>query len=157
MKIYAILLAFIIIINTGNLIAQNKCDSLEIVSWMLGEWVSENSSSVTVENWEKVSEHSFEGFGKTKSADSDKVKSYESLRLVEMSGQIYFIAKVGHNELPIAFALTTCSDSMAVFENPDHDFPKKIDYKLQSHDRISVTVSSGDDGFRIEFAKKLLD
>ena len=157
MKIYAILLAFIIIINTGNLIAQNKCDSLEIVSWMLGEWVSENSSSVTVENWEKVSEHSFEGFGKTKSADSDKVKSYESLRLVEMSGQIYYIAKVGHNGLPIAFALTTCSDSMAVFENPDHDFPKKIDYKLQAHDKISVTVSSGDDGFRIEFAKKLLE
>lgn len=155
MKFYLILI--VIIINTGPLIAQNKCDSLEIVSWLLGEWISENSSGVTIENWEKVSVNSFEGFGKTISAGSNEVKSYESLRLVEMSGQIYFIAKVGHNKLPIAFALTTCSDSMAVFENPDHDFPKKIDYKLQSHDRISVTVSSGDDGFRIEFAKKLLD
>ena len=155
LKFYLILI--VIIINTGHLIAQNKCDSLEIVSWLLGEWISENSSGVTIENWEKVSVHSFEGFGKTINAGSNEVKSYETLRLVEMSGQIYYIAKVAHNELPIAFALTTCSDSTAVFENPDHDFPKKIDYKLQSHDRISVTVSSGDDGFRIEFAKKLLE
>jgi hypothetical protein len=46
---------------------------------------------------------------------------------------------------------------MAVFENPDHDFPKMIHYQLQTPDKISVTVSSGDDGFRMEFTKKLLD
>jgi hypothetical protein len=124
---------------------------------MLGEWVSDNASSVTVENWKKVSEHSFEGFGKTTNIDSNKVENYESLRLVEMSGQIYYLAKVGHNKLPVAFALKTCSDSIAVFENPDHDFPKKIHYKLQPDNKMAVTVSSGDSGFRIEFSKKLVD
>jgi hypothetical protein len=124
---------------------------------LLGEWISENSSGVTIENWEQVSQHSFEGFGKTISADSNKVKSYESLRLVKMSGQIFYIAKVSHNILPIAFALTTCSDSMAIFENADHDFPKKIEYKLQAHDKILVTVSSEDNGFGIQFKKKLME
>lgn len=155
MKLYSVLVVLLLI--AGNIIAQNKCDSLGAVSWLLGEWISENSSSVTIENWEQVSQNSFEGFGKTISADGNKVKSYESLRLVAMSGQIFYIAKVGHNKLPIAFAMTTCLDSMAVFENPDHDFPKKIKYKLTNHNKISVFVSSGDDYFRIDFTKKLLE
>ena len=70
-----------------------------------------------------------------------------------MSGDIFYIAKVHHNELPIAFKLTQCSDSVAVFENPEHDFPKKIEYKLTDQDRITVTVGSSGEGFKIDFQR----
>ena len=77
------------------------------------------------------------------------------MRLVEMSGEIFFLAKVNHNKRPVAFKLTQCLARTAVFENSDHDFPKKLEYKLISGNKLTVTVSDGHDkGFTINFVKR---
>ena len=79
--------------------------------------------------------------------------SQESLRLVEMSGEVFYVAKVGHNDLPIAFKLTSGSDDRAVFENPQHDFPKRLEYRL-TEGRLVVTVSDGGTrGFTLDFTR----
>jgi hypothetical protein len=69
-----------------------------------------------------------------------------------MSGQLYYIAKVAHNALPVAFALTECGDSHAVFENPEHDFPTRIAYRLGEAGEMTVGVTGADGkGFEIHF------
>jgi hypothetical protein len=132
---------------------KNNCDTLAGISWLTGNWISKNSKRIIVENWEKVSENTYEGYSETRSMDKKNVLNFESLRLVSMSGGIFYMAKVSHNQLPIAFKLTQCSDSLAVFENPDHDFPKKIQYRLVSTDKIIVLVGSQANGFKINFKK----
>jgi hypothetical protein len=78
----------------------------------------------------------------------------ESLRLVAMSGGVYYIAKVSHNAYPVAFALSACSDGRLVFENPTHDFPRRLEYTFTAPDAMTVRVSDGGaKGFVLEFRR----
>jgi hypothetical protein len=69
-----------------------------------------------------------------------------------MSGEIFYMAKVVSNDLPVAFKLTSCTTNTAIFENSQHDFPKKLSYQLNKDKSITVSVSGeNDEGFLIEF------
>ncbi|MBD3290760.1 hypothetical protein GF337_18280 [candidate division KSB1 bacterium] len=151
------LLTIIFLINSLRIIPANSGDDLSRLEWILGEWVADNGANVTTESWEKVSPKTFEGEGITRSVSGDEIRNYESLRLVEMSGETFYIAKVTHNEFPTSFKLVEQNDSTAVFENLTHDFPTRIEYRLLSADSISVRVSGGDKFFTIEFERKNRD
>ena len=62
-----------------------------------------------------------------------------------MSGEIFYLAKVTHNTLPIAFKLTHCSASdkqrRFIFENKQHDFPNVIEYQQLSDNYMTINVS----------------
>lgn len=105
-----------------------------------------------------ISPHTFEGIGETRSTINHELSSSESLRLVEMSGENYYIAKVAHNPRPISFKLVDCGARRVVFENPDHDFPSKLDYRAVGADRLTVEVS-GDAGemFSLHFTRDKAD
>jgi hypothetical protein len=135
--------------------AQTSGDSGKLLSShrVLGEWHSEINTSVIIEYWEKVSENTFKGYGKTINKLDEKVTSFESLRLVEMSGEEFYIAKVSHNNYPVAFKLVEQNDSLLIFENKDHDFPKNIEYSFIGKDRMNVKVGDGDKQFTINFTR----
>ncbi len=85
---------------------------------------------------------------------SRRSTSAEELRLVEMADGVFYIAKVTHNELPVAFRLSECADGRFAFVNPTHDFPKRLDYVRQGEDRLVVRVSDGaDKGFTLNFTR----
>lgn len=129
-----------------------QCDSLEALAWLTGNWQSEQSERVTTETWRQVSAKSFEGVGSTQV--NQQLKSSESLRLVAMSGGVYYLAKVAHNPLPVAFELKTCAHNVAVFENLNHDFPKRIVYSQLSNNKLTIDVSdAADKGFTINFKR----
>ena len=107
-----------------------ECRSLEAVEWFLGEWATSPSRVVIREYWHRVSDVTYEGESITKSLTNDEVVNYETLRLVSMSDSVFYIAKVTHNDLPVPFRLTQCSEGIAVFENPDHDAPQRLIYRL---------------------------
>ncbi len=118
-----------------------------------GEWHSEKNSSVIIEYWEKISKGTFEGYGKIINKKYGSEELVESLRLVEMLGEIFYIAKVGHNNLPVPFKLTESNDSTLVFENKDHDFPKRIVYSFPSEDKMDIQVGTDENGFTLHFKK----
>jgi len=128
------------------------CDSLDTARWMLGKWVADEGENRVFEEWRSLGSETFEGSGRTVSRKTGAVVSSESLRLVAMSSSVYYIARVSENAYPVAFALTTCPAGRLVFENPGHDFPKRIVYSMQPDDSISVEVSDGRDrGFTLRF------
>lgn len=134
----------------GSLASGNTyaCSSLEQVNWLLGSWQQKQESRVTTETWNRVSNDTFEGLGSVSSA---KGIFNETLRLVNMSGEVFYLAKTPGNALPIAFLLQECSANIAVFVNPNHDFPQKIEYRLSSSNTLEVFVSaSGNKGFKLE-------
>ena len=123
--------------------------------WLLGAWRAEGEQVFTDETWTQVSPSTFEGRGEATTRASGEKQGLETLRLVEMSGGIYYIAKVGHNDLPVAFQATHCSDDSAVFENPQHDFPKRLAYRSKGADGLVVEVSDGAArGFALEFTRR---
>jgi hypothetical protein len=134
--------------------AAATCDSLDTARWMLGRWVADDSENSVIEEWRSLGGETFEGSGRTVSRKTGEVVSSESLRLVAMSSAVYYIAKVSHNAYPVAFALTTCTAGRLVFENPGHDFPKRIVYSMHPDDSIEVEVSdSRDQGFTLRFRR----
>jgi len=138
----------------GDAFAQ-ACQSLATLQWVLGAWRTQDESSATLESWDRVSPKTFEGNAQVVQKHSGKTEGLETLRRVEMSGIVYYIAKVGHNELPVAFKALECSDSGATFVNPEHDFPKRLVYRLHEDDRLTVEVSDGGSkGFSLEFLRQ---
>ena len=146
-------LSILLLTASYTAVYAQSCSSLESLEWITGEWIAEHGDVITREKWVKVSDRSFEGVGGiTRKATGEK--SGETLRLVEMSGEIFFIAKVSQNPLPVAFKLTHCSAGAATFENAAHDFPKKLEYRLENEASLVVTVSDGaDKGFQLLFSK----
>jgi len=135
--------------------AQAKnCGTVDSLTWLIGHWHSENSKLKINESWQRISDKTFEGAGSTYSFKKNKTVSAETLRLVEMSGEVFYIAKVASNNLPVAFKLTNCTANSVSFENSLHDFPKKISYQLNEENHLTVHVTGEKDtGFSIEFSR----
>ncbi|NVK21695.1 MAG: polysaccharide deacetylase family protein [Kangiellaceae bacterium] len=123
---------------------------------LLGQWQTQPkkpSKAITQEVWHKVSDNTFEGKGLV--VKSQTIQSEESLRLVQMQQEIFYLAKVSHNEMPTAFKLVSCKDGL-LFENQQHDFPKQIHYKF-SDGNMQVEVNDGaNKGFELIFYPKTL-
>lgn len=136
--------------------ASMDCRSLDALDWILGSWVSESSQRTYKEHWSKVSDDTYEGYSEV-TLSSGKNSGYESLRLVNMAGNIFYLAKVSENTLPIAFKLVSCSKDRLHFENIDHDFPQSIQYSYNSAGNLSVLVAgNGNKGFKLNFDRSTL-
>ena len=48
-----------------------------------------------------------------------------------------------NKQQPIAFKMTKAEGNMFVFENPQHDFPKRIVYKLITTDSLHAFIDDG--------------
>lgn len=135
-----------------------ECGSLDAVRWLLGDWITAGDERFTHETWKEASADTFEGVATTRSRESGEMVYQETMRLVAMSGQVFFVAKVPENEFPVPLSLTSCEGRTAVFENRLHDFPKRIDYRLEDDNGLSVRVSDGGDkGFTLRFKRMTTD
>ena len=151
MKNFVICCCFIFSIIT-NANAQS-CASITALNIIVGEWMQQDVKGTTKETWKKISDKTFEGKGQVFDG-AGKIQSVETLRLVEMSGEIFYIAKVDDNEFPTAFKLTECSTSRFVFENSKHDFPKKLTYDFRDQDNLLVSVmGDANNGFKVSFTR----
>jgi hypothetical protein len=134
--------------------ANAQCNSLAPMQWLLGEWHAEGGATTWRESWGALDAKTWEGAGIESSKSDPARQSVEDLRLVEMGGGVFYVAKVAHNELPVAFRLVECGEGRLVFSNPAHDFPKRLEYLRQPGDRLKVHVSDGSGkGFTLDFTR----
>lgn len=117
---------------SGSMFAQNK-----FPDFLVGTWLSEDGSSY--EHWDKLSAVSMKGYSYQVKNGEMKVNEYLDL-MQRKDGTFYIPTVIGQNEgKPVEFKLTS-SDSSFVFENREHDFPKKICYKRLSETEVFVQV-----------------
>ena len=122
--------------------------------WLLGDWISTEANTVTTESWVQVSPTTFEGTGETVTHPDGKIVHSESLRILAMAGEIFYLAKVSHNKYPTSFKLVEGSETRAIFQNQDHDFPQQLEYIILPDNQLHVNVSGGDQGFSINFKRQ---
>ncbi len=134
--------------------AAGVCRSLDPIRWLLGVWTSHGDDRVTTETWAEASADTFEGFVTSRSRATGEIVPVETLRLVAMSGGVFYIAKVPEHARPVSFEMTACDERTAVVENPDHDFPRMIAYRLAADGVLSVRVTDGaDEGFTLRYTR----
>jgi hypothetical protein len=124
------------------------------LTWLIGDWT--DASNKTKESWKAVSSATYEGEGSIKK--DNQWTTYESLRLVEMGGGLFFIAKVGHNPLPVAFKAEQCTTESITFVNQAHDFPKALQYHRVANNQLLIEVRGAEGkGFKLSLAKSAQD
>lgn len=108
--------------------------------WLIGEWIYSFDDKHTIEKWEIMSDELIIGSSYTSINQTDSIIFSESLRILKMNNDFYYIAKVPQNKLPVPFLLTSQDNSTIVFVNEEHDFPQKIKYQKVTEDSMMVVI-----------------
>lgn len=122
--------------------------SLTKLEWLLGNWNRTNAKSgrTGIEIWEKISDSEFIGKGiNLRGTDTTFV---EKLKIISRDNKIFYVADVPENREPVLFEATSTATNTVTFENPKHDFPKKISYELDGS-KLKATISG--DGKSIDY------
>lgn len=138
-----VILSLIIIFFAANTMSQNLND-MEKLLWIMDKWRSADDGKISIEEWVKVSDKLYKGFSGTY-VDGREVFR-EELKIDLTTDGIFYVADVPHNPAPVKFRLTSVTDTSAVFENPEHDFPKKISYVNESGNLHAFIEGPGKDG-----------
>ncbi|MCB0575444.1 MAG: hypothetical protein KDC61_12865 [Saprospiraceae bacterium] len=122
---------------------------------LAGTWQREGKPRY--EMWRAESDTSLYGEGYRHAPDGDKGIS-EFLRIVqEKDGSIAYLATVPdqNDGATIAFPMTDYGVGHWTFENPAHDFPQKIVYRLDAPDTLDVALNGapGAPQFILRFIK----
>ena len=129
--------------------------TLQDFAWLAGHWRIEQADRLVDEHWMAPSGGLM--MGMARNVQAGKVREYEfTLLRQEPNGDILYIASPS-KQTETAFKLTSLRNGEAVFENPEHDFPKKIVYARQPDGSLLAAIEGpGRDGKprRVEYPFK---
>jgi hypothetical protein len=110
------------------------------LKWLAGAWVGTRGTNGAIsfeERWTQPLGGSMLATSRTVSRD--RMSGFEFLRIVERDGGLFYIAQPG-GAPPTEFVLTELSTTRAVFDNPRHDYPKRIVYELSADGALTATT-----------------
>jgi hypothetical protein len=124
--------------------AQTPKPTVNNFSWLAGCWEANRNGREINEHWMKPSGQTMLGMGRT--VANGKTVEYEFVQIrTEADGAIYYVAKPsGQNEA--AFKLIKLENREATFENPQHDFPQRIIYRLEPDGSLFARVEGTSKG-----------
>ncbi|MDI9403045.1 MAG: DUF6265 family protein [Limnohabitans sp.] len=125
------------------------------LAWLAGAWVGTRSSGSSIEErWSPPLGGAMLGVSRSVNT-SGKMVAFEYLRVVERDGGLMYVAQPG-GKTATEFVLTELTPSRAVFDNPRHDYPKRIVYELSAEGELSATIGymKGGTPRRFEFKRE---
>lgn len=105
---------------------------------MAGCWREASAGLVIDEVWLAPAGDALTGMSRT--VRDDTLRAWEQMVIRRVPDGLVLEA-VPSNQPPATFAATESSDTVIVFENPDHDFPQAIRYLLRGRDSLVATIS----------------
>jgi len=125
------------------------------LAWMAGDWQTDaNGRTISDEHWARPAGGVMIGMSRT--VAGNKLVSFESLRIEQRGESIFYVASVKGRCPATDFKLTRQNAQEAIFENPDHDFPKRIIYRKQSAQEMTALVDGGEGTKSQEFVFHLI-
>ena len=130
------------------------------VAWIAGAWVGTRSSGSSIEErWSPPLGGAMLAVSRTVN-NSGKMVAFEYLRIVEREGGLVYTAQPGgapKTEFVLTeFGATEAGGKRAVFDNPRHDYPKRIVYELSADGKLTATTGymKGGTPRRYEFTRE---
>ncbi len=122
--------------------------SIADMAWLAGAWAGtrgEGNSTSIEERWSPPSGGAM--LAVSRSVRGGKMTMFEFLRIVERDGGLVYIAQPG-GRTATEFVLTELhtgegaekGTTRAVFDNPRHDYPKRIVYELSAEGGLHATI-----------------
>src|ERR1041384_3714888 len=139
------------IIATILLLVTTTTSTLADISWISGDWQTAPGGRAQIEeHWTQSAGASMMGMSRT--VVGDKTIEFEYLRIEQRADGIYYVAHPKGRCPGTDFKLTRASATEVVFENPQHDFPKRITYRKGTDDSLTATVDGGEGTKAITYA-----
>jgi hypothetical protein len=129
--------------------------TIQDLAWLSGAWVGKRSSGSSVEErWSPALGGSMLAVSRTVNTKGRMV-AFEYLRIVERDSGLVYVAQPGGAK-PTEFVMTEVTPTRAVFDNPRHDYPKRIVYELSADGALSATIgyTKGGTPRRFEFQRE---
>jgi hypothetical protein len=112
--------------TAGVIAAESKTPPA--LGWLSGYWCSESGGKLIEEYWLPARGDPALMMGLSRTVKAGKTVNFEFLRITLDAGGANYLAQP-QGVPPIAFRLTASGEGWARFENPQHDFPKRVEYR----------------------------
>lgn len=135
----------IMIIAPAKTHGQQEAQAFKIkdVAWMAGDWQTPPGGRRQVdEHWTAPAGGAMMGVSRT--VTGDKMTEFEYLRIVERADGVFYIAHPNARTPGTEFKLTKATADQAIFENPQHDFPKRILYEKNPDGSLTASIDGGE-------------
>ena len=112
------------------------------LAWISGNWQTAGGRAHIEEHWTLPAGGTMIGMGRT--VVGNKTVEFEFLRIEERGDDIFYVANPNANCPQTDFKLTRLTGQEVVFENSEHDFPKRIIYRKKSDGSLVASVDAGE-------------
>lgn len=126
--------------------------------WLVGHWATETSDGTVYETWKIKDDKTLHALSYMKTTKGDSI-ALEEVALTFKDDAFFYIvtAKNQNDNKPVAFKMTTSNGDSFAFENPEHDYPKKITYTFEREkNQISASIEGNGKLKEWQFRKKSL-
>lgn len=131
---------------TAFTILNNNKKAFKKLRALEGTWKMPLKKGVLCEEWKIVDKNYLQSKGYMLKGTDTIIN--ERVALTKTGKGIFYTSTVENqnNKQPIAFTMTKSDNNIFVFENPNHDFPKRIVYQLVTADSLHAWVDDGTEG-----------
>lgn len=122
---------------------EDPCKTFGKLFVLEGTWKHTGKRGAVYEEWTVVNDKYLQSRGYVIRIDDTLVT--ERVALTCSSEGIYFTSSVEdqNNKKPVTFKMTSNEGNQFVFENPEHDFPKRIVYRIITRDSVHAYIDDG--------------
>jgi hypothetical protein len=127
---------------------------IDKLAWLAGSWRMEKTGRVVDEQWLAPAAGTMLGVSRT--VAKNRVVEFEFMQIREGPGGTLFFVAQPSGDKEAAYQLVTLTDTEAVFENKEHDFPQRILYTHLADGSVLAAIegppAADDTRKRVEFS-----
>lgn len=141
MKKLAIAIAVILCLGSFN--PGHDGETFKKLYALEGTWKMSSKRGGIYEEWKKIDENYLQSRGYMLKGTDTVITERVALKNSLLG--IFYVSTVEdqNDKQPVAFKMTKADDKMFVFENPQHDFPKRIVYRFVTADSLHAFIDDG--------------
>jgi len=134
----------------GAVSGDDSLPAIDDLAWLTGCWAADGAELGNTEQWMAPAGGSMLGMARV--VRDGRMVAYEFTRIVTTDDGLVFIASPSGQETA-EFALKQLRDKIVTFENPDHDFPQRIIYRMVDSNNLQGRIEgvTSDGEAHIEF------
>lgn len=115
------------------------------LAWLQGCWQDASPERTVEEHWMAPRGTSMVGMART--VRGTELVEYELVVIREQGGKLAYEAHPS-GQRAATFTSSTVAEGAVVFENPAHDYPKRVGYERSGKDTIVAWIDAGPDSER---------
>jgi hypothetical protein len=128
----------------GTIVLEARDPGLAAVAFLAGSWTTNEGEVRTEEHWTAPAGGTMIGVNRV--VRGDRTLFHEFLQLVRDGDKIEYLAAPKGRYPPTVFRLIEAGEGRATFENPAHDFPRRITYWKDADGHLNADIEGTERG-----------